>query len=418
MKRNLSLLLLCLLALVACSTSEKKAEEDEVYVASLGDLMMRAGWDSPSKALEKYEWQLKYRVDDPKQDFLHELNLAGLSLMSGKPAKSRAHLVRASNYIDWQNYTSILNETAEVVLLISIQERYRLQPQEYLMINYLGALTYILENDWKNALVGVRALHESLRRIEQEFPGQRFESLAYFYFFTGYIYEQNNLFDDARIDYEQVLKLNPKWPTLDLHLWRAYEMTGDSEKADLFAAKIGYGKISKEQRRKTAKAFPLKLLIAHKFGWRDSFDLRLSDVHIERTFPNGEREAWGSSFVQQGMSRSAIDREIAAVTPKKMDNPAYLLHVNPYSITYMVLGSIFGAYWEALGSKSKPKFIVNSFEFVPDSVHLLYLTACEADDAKCDFRSYSLINVPHHVVRRKNLFLIQYNSASKSIPFN
>ncbi|HRO67968.1 MAG TPA: hypothetical protein PL182_10425, partial [Pseudobdellovibrionaceae bacterium] len=112
MKKSL-LLFFCLMALFACTSSEKKETgEKTVSLSSLGELVMRAGWDSPSATLARYEWQLQYRVQDPKQDFLHELNLAGLNLMAGRPVKSRTHLVRASHYIDWQNYTSVLNETA------------------------------------------------------------------------------------------------------------------------------------------------------------------------------------------------------------------------------------------------------------------------------------------------------------------
>lgn len=402
--------------LCACVSTSSKSTDNQVYIHSLGDLKSQLSFEDPSKVLALYESQLRYRVNDPKQDFLHELNLGALSLLANQPIKSRKHFIKASQYIDWQNYTSILNETSEVLLLKPIQERYRLQPQEYLNLQYMQAMTYILEKDWQNALVSIRALHQTLHRLQMEMNDQPLTQSAFYYWFAGYVYEQNKLFDDARIDYEATKKLKPDWPHLDLQLWRVYAMTGDKEKEQESAQKVGLKAMSPIKRHEVAKKASLQFLFANNIGWQNWLNFRAADMHIERVV-KGSTEMWGAKEVFLGLSRSELDREVAEKSPKKIDNPAYLLHVNPYSITYLVFGAVFSAYWDTIKPEGEPEFIVKNFEFTPASVSLLYMNPCWDEDASCKFKSYQARGINDFVFQSGNIYVVQFRNESNMIPF-
>ncbi|MNL03857.1 hypothetical protein D3C87_1244050 [compost metagenome] len=380
----------------------------------MGDLKSQLGYKKPSEVLALYERQLRFRILDPKQDFLHELNLGSLSLRAGQTQKSRAHLKKAASMIDWQNYTSVLNETSKVLFLKTLEERYKLQPQEYLTLHYLFAISYIMDNEWSEALVSVRAIHENLNRIKIELNQKPVKNLAFYYWFAGFVYEQNQMWEDARIDFTQVKSLNPLYPKIDLHLWRTYAMTGDAKNEERFANILGIGTLTKSARLARAKE-PLKILLLESIGGPALIDFKMGDVHLEKT-RNGKSDFWGLDQEATSLSQVEIDREISGLVPKKMDNPAYLLHVNPYSITYMVFGEVFSAYWESL-SNQEPSFIVNSFEFIPTSIGVIYMNDCERDQATCKFTTYSGADLNSRILTRKNLSLVQLLNGSKSLPF-
>lgn len=413
---KLAVLFSLLLSVLACSSKDKQTSEapEIPYVHSMGDLKSQLGYKKPSEVLALYEKQLQFRLKDPKQDFLHELNLGALSLRAGQTKRSRGHLQKASHMIDWQNYTSILNETSEVLLLKTIEERYKLQPQEYLTIHYLFAMSSIMDDNWSDALVGVRAIHENLKRIETELKNKPVKNLAFYYWFAGYVYEQNQMWEDARIDYAKAKSLNPKYPKIDLHLWRTYAMTGDAKNEERFAVILGLNTLNKPERLAKAKE-PLKILLIESIGGPALIDFKTADVHLERT-RDGEKEFWGMDQATTGYMQVELDREVAGLKPKKMDNPIYLLHVNPYSITYMVFGQVFSAYWETL-SEEKPSFVVNSFEFIPTSIGVVYMNECETENATCKFVTYSGSDLNARILARKNLSLVQLLNGSKSLPF-
>lgn len=371
---------------VGCISSPKK---DTVYVYSLGGLRAQIAIQSATSALKLYEKQMQFALDDPRQSFLHQLNLGSLSLLAAEYPKSRNHFQQAAQYIDWQNYTSVVSEVSKVVLLSPTQERYRLAPQEYLMINFMVALSSALEKDWANALVGIRALHQNLNRMKgSEFSERVPSSFAFFYFFAGLVYEMNGLYDDARIDYEVAWQLDPKIPQLGFHLWKSYFKTQFDEQEKRMALLVGVSDMTEAQKRKLIETTGPDFVFYMNLGWENWVYPAAVSPHIERVTKDGEREIWNSSEIYPAFQRSAIDREISEILPKDLDNPAYLIHVNPFSVTTMVFGVIFKSYWELLTADDQQNFIVESWDFIPKVILMDSLSRCETQGARCFFRSY------------------------------
>jgi hypothetical protein len=218
------------------------------------------------------------------------------------------------------------------------------------------------------------------------------------------------------IFFEAVKRLKPDWKNIDLHLWRVYARTHDKIREQEYAAKVGLGSLSLEKRLATAKKANLQYLMVNNIGWQNWLNLNLADLQIERTSAKGIKDFWGQTDIFAALTQSEVDRELSEKIPQKIDNPAYLLHVNPYSITYLVFGTIFKSYWDAIKPEGEPEFIVNSFEFTPRSVSLLYLNPCWDNNSNCKFQSYSK-DVSDYIVLSRTLHIAQFDSNTSPIPF-
>lgn len=392
---------------VSCATTQ---DTQTPQIDSLMWLRSELSYKLPSEVLTKYQNQLKYRKNNPKQDLLHELNLVQLSLLAGQTAKAREHLKIASNYIDWQDYTSILDSFVDITFVTTVSEKYTLLPADYLMLNYSLTLSYLMDGDIANALVGIRSLQNTLSKLETNYDLKKVPSIAFFYFFAASIYEQNKLFDDARIDYEKVASLQPKWPNLTEHLYRIYHLTRDEQKLQELN-NMNLRSVS-SLPAKDLISFSPKIIILQNISAGNRVSNEILSVDIQRTTTDGVSTSWTADREHSRLIKVRIDREFADLTPNKFDNPLYLIHVNPFSILYLSFREI-GKNFLSLWLEEAPEFTVHSVIF-PDYIEFPDLYTCVKDQATCALKSVGMNHIPDSILDKGNFNL--HNSFSSLTP--
>src|SRR5689334_21940365 len=142
---------------------------------------------------------------------------------AGKFEESIKVLAQADKLSERLDFVSVTEEAK--VLISSERERaYRGEDFEKLMISVLQALNYAELGKDEDALVEVRRVNERIRKmiIEEKKP---YEQLAIARYLGGVLYEDQQEWDSAFIDYAQAQKLQPHLGSLAEPLVRLSKQT-------------------------------------------------------------------------------------------------------------------------------------------------------------------------------------------------
>jgi hypothetical protein len=153
------------------------------------------------------------------RDLLLFLLDVGLSLHSaGKFEESNRAFQQADKIAEIKDYTSLAAETATLLTSDNLKD-YKGEDFEKVLINTYLAMNYALMGDNENALVEARRVNRKLYLMVSE-GGKKYKQNAFARYLSAIIYEEENNYNDAYIDYKNTWKLNPAYPGLGLDLWR------------------------------------------------------------------------------------------------------------------------------------------------------------------------------------------------------
>ncbi|MEO7164218.1 MAG: hypothetical protein ABI041_14955, partial [Bdellovibrionia bacterium] len=156
---------------------------------------------------------------DNGRDLLLFLLDAGLSLHSaGKFEESNKAFQQADKIADIKDYTSLAAETATLLTSDNLKD-YKGEDFEKVLINTYLAMNYALMGDNENAMVEARRVNRKLYLMVSE-GGKKYKQNAFARYLSAILYEEENNYNDAYIDYKNTWKLRPDFPGLGLDLWR------------------------------------------------------------------------------------------------------------------------------------------------------------------------------------------------------
>ncbi len=179
-----------------------------------------------ARALSLLDGQAK----GPELDRLLILMDRGMILhAAGRYQESIAALAEADRLAQQLDVIS-LSEEAKALLTNERQRAYRGEDFEKLMISVLQALNYAELGKDEDALVEVRRVNERIRKmiIEEKKP---YEQLAIARYLSGVLYEDQQDWDSAFIDYAQAEKLQPH---LDLLAEPLLRLSKQTERQDAY----------------------------------------------------------------------------------------------------------------------------------------------------------------------------------------
>jgi hypothetical protein len=153
------------------------------------------------------------------RDLLLFLLDVGLSLHSaGKYEESNKAFQKADQIADIKDYTSLAAETATLLTSDNLKD-YKGEEFEKVLINTYLAMNYALMGDTENALVEARRVNRKLYLMVTE-GGRKYQQSAFARYLSAILYEDEQNFNDAYIDYKNTFKLKPEFPGLGMDLWR------------------------------------------------------------------------------------------------------------------------------------------------------------------------------------------------------
>lgn len=180
------------------------------------DRLFRSGrYDEAAERLKKgYEAQ----GENGRDSLLFLLDM-GLALhSSGKYDESNRAFLKADQIAEVKDYTSIAQETGTLLTSDNIKD-YKGEDFEKVLINTYLAMNYALMGDFENALVEARRVNSKLYRMITE--GERkYKQNAFARYLSAILYEAEENYNDAYVDYKNTLKLAPETFGLGLDLWR------------------------------------------------------------------------------------------------------------------------------------------------------------------------------------------------------
>lgn len=192
------------------------------------DRLFRAGqYDQAAERLRK---GLESEGEDGKDGLLFLLDL-GLSLhAAGKYEESNRAFLRADKIAEIKDYTSLAAEGATLLTSDNIKQ-YKGEDFEKVLINTYLAMNYSLMGDFENALVEARRVNRKLYLMVTD--GQKkYKQNAFARYLSAVLYEAQDNYNDAYVDYKKTFELEPAFPGLGKDLWRCAQVVGIVEDAD------------------------------------------------------------------------------------------------------------------------------------------------------------------------------------------
>lgn len=128
---------------------------------------------------------------------------------AGRWAESRDVLAQADELAQRLDFTSVSEETGALLGNETVRV-YRGEDFEKLMISVLQALNYAQLGDDEGALVEIRRCNERLEKMREQ--GRPYEQLAIARYLGGLLYEDQQEWDSARIDYAKAAEVEAGLP--------------------------------------------------------------------------------------------------------------------------------------------------------------------------------------------------------------
>ena len=161
---------------------------------------------------------LKNEGENGRDSLLFLLDI-GLSLHSaGKYEESNQAFLKADKLADIKDYTSLSQETATLFTTDNLKT-YKGEDFEKVLINTYLAMNFALMGDYENALVEARRVNQKLYLMVSE-GKRKYKQNAFTRYLSAILYEANQDYNDAYIDYKNTWKLIPTYSHLGRDLWR------------------------------------------------------------------------------------------------------------------------------------------------------------------------------------------------------
>lgn len=167
------------------------------------------------KAIEKLK-VLAEKKDNDELLFLMDLGIA--YHRARRYGEAVETFLKADRLAEIKDYTSLTQESVSVLLSDEVKP-YKGEDFEKILINVYLAIDYTLAGRWEDALVECRRVNHKLDLMISQ--GQLpYERNAFAKYLAGSLFESQGEFNDAFVDYRQLLKWKGDMPFLDVALLR------------------------------------------------------------------------------------------------------------------------------------------------------------------------------------------------------
>lgn len=168
------------------------------------------------KAIEKLKLLASQEGDS--DELLYLLDLGMVYHSSGRYKEAIETFLKADRIAEIKDYKSISEEALSIVLSEGIKP-YKGEHFEKILINVYLAIDYALSHQWDDALVECRKVNHKLDLMISE-GGLPYEKNAFAKYLAGTLFEARREWNDAFVDYRQLLKWNVSFPYLGGSLLR------------------------------------------------------------------------------------------------------------------------------------------------------------------------------------------------------
>ena len=192
------------------------------------DSMFRSG-DYSGAALRLREG-LKEQGPDGKDRLLYLFDL-GLTLhQAGQFEESNKALLEAERLSDIKDYTSLVNETATLLVSDNIKD-YSGEDFEKVLVNVYLAMNFAMMGNIEGALVEARKVNHKLYLMVSQ-GKRKYKQNAFARYLSAILYESEGNWNDAYVDYKKTRELMPELPGLGRDLWRMASLLDMPEQAE------------------------------------------------------------------------------------------------------------------------------------------------------------------------------------------
>ena len=166
---------------------------------------------------------LEAQGSNGRDALLYLLDVALSLHAAGEYTESNQYFLKADRMAEIKDYTSLSAEAATLLTSDNLKD-YKGEDFENVLISAYLAMNYALLGDAENALVEARRVNRKLYLMVSE-GKRKYKQNAFARYLSAILYETENNFDDAYIDYKNTAKLSPDFPNLGKDLWRcAWQM--------------------------------------------------------------------------------------------------------------------------------------------------------------------------------------------------
>ena len=211
-----------------------------------------------SEAIEKLK-PLAEKVDDDQLVYLLDYGMA--LHLNGQFEESNKVFLKADKIADIQDYHSISNVTASV-LLNEEQVQYKGDDYEKVLINAFLALNFLSLNDLDSALVEVRRLNNKLQKFKDE-AGRNYQQSSFAKYISALIWESDRKYDDAYIAFAEAYKLDPSIPQIGKDLIRSARRAGRMDQYEKWKSEFKHVQEDPSWYDKKNG----EIVLIHQIGW-------------------------------------------------------------------------------------------------------------------------------------------------------
>jgi hypothetical protein len=290
--------------------------------------MFKSGrYDEAAARLEK---GLTAQGETSKDSLLYLLDI-GLSYHSaGKYEESNQYFLKADKIADIKDYTSLAAEGATLLTSDNIKD-YKGEDFEKVLINTYLAMNFALMGNFEDSLVEARRVNHKLHLMVSE--GQRkYKQNAFARYLSAVLYEAENNYNDAYVDYRNAWSLAPSTPYIGRDLWRCAWMLRMSDEMEKWSAEFN---LTEEDRAQAKLLSPRskkgEIIVLYENGISPIKKPHPNFHSIPKFFPrnnpilfanievNGENK--GSTFTLENVETTAIqnlDEKYGGIIAKKI----------------------------------------------------------------------------------------------------
>lgn len=197
------------LGLLSCATYQGKISESR-------QLLKEGKFD---KALERLQALAEKDGDD---QLVYMMDYATALQMAGQYQESANAFNKADKLVDLKDYHSI-TKIGAAALAGEEMVQYKGESYEKFLINTMNAINYVMLGQLDDAMVEARRINEKISKMHMD-GREPYELSPFARYLAAVLWEAQNHFDDAYIEYEGAYKLDSSNPFLPSDLIRSAKM--------------------------------------------------------------------------------------------------------------------------------------------------------------------------------------------------
>ncbi len=283
-----------------------------------------------AEAQKRLEEGYKDHGETGNDALLYLLDLALTHRYQGNFAESNRYFFAADKLAEAMDYRSVSGEVATLFTSDNIKF-YRAEDFEWVLMSLYLSMNFAEMGKIEDAIVEARRVNRKLLLLTQD--GQKkYKQNAFARYLSAVLYESEENWNDAYIDYKEARQLQPNFPGIGLDLYRLAHLQRDTDGKEKWEKEFS---LTAEQKEKALASLPrhkkAQLIIIYENGVSPvkkphpnfyqipKFYPRTNPVSVARVEINGQRS--GETQTMNDIEYTAIenlDEKYAGIVAKKM----------------------------------------------------------------------------------------------------